>query len=604
MSEDNQVGGGNASMSSLNNGETESSTMDLDTALEESHVAINLFLNNHFNEAKKRMEPWADTSFYHALCRGTIMYIQAAMTFEPRHIESAVEAVKKSVDICNKHRKKHSKLKWTKIDYSIYTDVEAHAELCYAECLLQRALLMFIQDESLVNFVQGGLKIRSCYHSYKECRHMLEKRSWNNEKSRLQFESGVRLGIGTFNLMISMLPAKILKLLEFVGFSGNRELGLSELDKGREIDNTLRSPLCTTVLVGYHSIISYAIGTGDGDIDYSQRILKPCLEKYPNGAIFLFFEGRLQEIQSNTVDAIYKLEESINSQEEWKQFHHICYWELMWCYAFRMDWLMACRYAEILYKDSRWSKATYAYLKAAFLCMMPDPTAETILKLQKLFSEIPELKQRIAGKSIPFEKWAIHKSKFFLEKGNRLTIPGLELIYVWNGFNIIGQNPDLVAPMLAEIEKTLNVINKTRVMNSHYGDDFALIMLLKGMCLKYLGKPLQAEISFKDVLQSEKQIQSELYLVPFAMAELGIMCMEHDKLEEAKDYLLQAKNYKKTRQLQSRLHFRVHAAMNNIKARLKAKGDTSAAAALDISLDSEDLSDQGFGIDGDTVPSD
>ncbi|XP_077981156.1 tetratricopeptide repeat protein 39B-like isoform X2 [Glandiceps talaboti] len=581
-----------------------SPTMDLDTALEESQIVINLFLNNHFNEAKKRVQPWANSSFYHALCHGTIMYIQAAMTFESRHIENAVEAVKNSLDICNKHRKKVSRLKWSKTDYNTYSDIEVHAELCYAECLLQRALLLFIQDENLVNFVKGGLKIRACYNSYKECRHMIEKRTWIDDRSKKQFESGVRLGIGTFNLMISMLPTKILKLLEFVGFSGNRELGLSELEKGRQMENTLRSSLCTTVLLGYHSIISFAIGTGDGDIEYSNRILKPCLELFPNGAIFLFYAGRLHEIQANTVDAIYKLEESINSQAEWKQFHHICYWELMWCYAFRMDWLMACRYAEILYKESRWSKATYAYLKAAFLCMIPDPTAETILRLQKMFSEIPDLKQRIAGKSIPFEKWAIHKAKFFLEKGNRLTIPGLELIYVWNGFNIIGQNKDLMAPILAEIEKTLNVVNKTKVMNSHYGDDFALIMLLKGMCLKYLDKGLQAEISFKDVLQCEKQIQSEMYLVPFAMAELGILYMEQDKLEDAKDYLLQAKNYKKTRQLQSRLHFRIHAAMTSIKLKLKTKGDTAAAAALDISIDSDDLSDQGFGIDADSVPSD
>lgn len=51
---------------------------------------------------------------------------------------------------------------------------------------------------------------------------MLIKRQWENESSMLHFESGVKMGIGTFNLMISMLPAKIIKLLEFIGFSGNK----------------------------------------------------------------------------------------------------------------------------------------------------------------------------------------------------------------------------------------------------------------------------------------------------------------------------------------------------------------------------------------------
>ena len=42
-----------------------------------------------------------------------------------------------------------------------------HAELCYAECLIQRALLTFVQDENLISFVKGSLKIRACYQSYK-----------------------------------------------------------------------------------------------------------------------------------------------------------------------------------------------------------------------------------------------------------------------------------------------------------------------------------------------------------------------------------------------------------------------------------------------------
>jgi hypothetical protein len=44
---------------------------------------------------------------------------------------------------------------------------EIHAELCYAECLLIRALLTFVQDENLISFVKGGLKIRECYKVYK-----------------------------------------------------------------------------------------------------------------------------------------------------------------------------------------------------------------------------------------------------------------------------------------------------------------------------------------------------------------------------------------------------------------------------------------------------
>jgi hypothetical protein len=53
------------------------------------------------------------------------------------------------------------------LHFSCSISEEIHAELCYAECLLERALLTFLQDENLISFVKGGLKIRQCYHSYK-----------------------------------------------------------------------------------------------------------------------------------------------------------------------------------------------------------------------------------------------------------------------------------------------------------------------------------------------------------------------------------------------------------------------------------------------------
>ena len=50
----------------------------------------------------------------------------------------------------------------------------------------------------------------------------MQERKWENEQHRKDFESGVRMGVGSFNLMISLLPARIMKLLEWIGFGGNK----------------------------------------------------------------------------------------------------------------------------------------------------------------------------------------------------------------------------------------------------------------------------------------------------------------------------------------------------------------------------------------------
>lgn len=58
--------------------------------------------------------------------------------------------------------------------------------------------------------------------SFRECQEILANKDWSKTTTKKHFESGVKMGIGTFNLMISLLPSKIIKLLEFIGFSGNK----------------------------------------------------------------------------------------------------------------------------------------------------------------------------------------------------------------------------------------------------------------------------------------------------------------------------------------------------------------------------------------------
>jgi Protein of unknown function (DUF3808) len=78
---------------------------------------------------------------------------------------------------------------------------EVHAELCYAEALLLKSVLTFIEDETLVSFIRAGIKIRSCFNSYRECKYILGHRTWTDECHKVHFESGVRMGVGAFNLV-------------------------------------------------------------------------------------------------------------------------------------------------------------------------------------------------------------------------------------------------------------------------------------------------------------------------------------------------------------------------------------------------------------------
>ena len=61
-------------------------------------------------------------------------------------------------------------------------------------------------------------------YAFSECQKLLKTKIWLNRNPQVkdQFESGTHLGVGTFNLLLSVLPARVLRLLEIVGFSGDK----------------------------------------------------------------------------------------------------------------------------------------------------------------------------------------------------------------------------------------------------------------------------------------------------------------------------------------------------------------------------------------------
>lgn len=547
-----------------------STKMDLKNGLEECEVALKLFLNNKFKDALELLQPWAKDSMYHALGYSTIVVLQAIMTFEQQDIQNGISAMRDALQTCQKYRKKSTVVEsfsslLSRGSLEQMTEEEMHAEICYAECLLQKAALTFVQDENMINFIKGGLKIRTSYHIYKECLSILHILQKNKVEQQFfhEFEGGVKLGIGAFNLMLSLLPARIIRLLEFIGFSGNRELGLLQLQEGAS-GRSMRSPLCCLTILSFHTYISLILGTGEVNLVEAENLLAPFLKQFPNGSLMLFYHARIELLKGNVEEAQEIFRKCISVQEEWKQFHHLCYWELMWINIFQQNWMKAYYYSDLLCKESKWSKATYVYLKAAILSMLSEEEVEaTKENVVTLFRQVDSLKQRIAGKSIPTEKFAVRKSRRYsasLPAPVKLVLPALEMMYIWNGFPIVSKREDLSENLLLTIEKAETTLQNQNC-SDYLVDDECLLKLLKGCCLKNLQRPLQAELCFSHVIQSEKLLKFDHYLVPFTLFELAFLYKSQGDIDKALKALETARNNYKDYSMESRLHFRIQAAL-------------------------------------------
>ncbi|XP_075758490.1 tetratricopeptide repeat protein 39A-like isoform X2 [Pelodiscus sinensis] len=547
----------------------------LEAALAECMEALNSFLCNRFSESLEKLQPRAKESMYHALVYATILEMRAMMTFEHEDIIQAGQTMKEAQEICQRFRRKSSvagSLSSLVGKADSFTEEELHAEVCYAECLLQRAALTFLQDENMVNFIKGGIKVRSSYLIYRELSSFVQSSHCRAGAAHVHLEGGVALGIGAFNLTLSLFPPRILKLLEFAGFSGDKEYGLQQLREGATTPN-LRALLCTMLLLCYYTFLTFLLGIGEDDFTEAESLLRPYLSRYPTSAIFLFFAGRIEEIKGNISEAIGRFEAGCASQQAWKQFHHMCYWELMWCFAYKGVWKMAYFYADLLSKENRWSKAMYVYMKAAFLSMLPPQEPRPFGESEvELFRQVSSFKQKIAGKSPPTEKFAIRKARRY--RGSNpvpLPVPALEMMYMWNGFSVLGKQPELLEGTLETLTQAEKKLQESPA-SEFQADDQALLLLLRGLCMKHLRRPAEAEACFSAVQGSEKRIRCDHYLVPNALLELSLLHLAQGRSEEAVGLLRRARNNYKNYSMESRTLFRIHAALSRLKADQEENG--------------------------------
>lgn len=543
---------------------------DLKTSLSECMEALDMFLNNNFQEALSYLQAKSKESMYHALTYATMLEMQAMMTFDPQDIVNAGNTMKEAQAVCQRFRKRstvadsfNNLVHGQSLDQ--FSEEEIHAEVCYAECLLLRAALTFLQDENMVSFIKGGIKVRNSYQTYKELDNLQKCANYLKGASHCHFEGGVKLGVGAFNLTLSMLPTRILRLLEFVGFSGNKDYGLMQLQEGAA-DHSFRALLCTLLLLCYHTFLSFVLGTGKGNVEEAENLLHPYLKRYPKGSIFLFFAGRIEEIKGNINVAIQRFEECCEAQQTWKQFHHMCYWQLMWCFTYKQQWKMAYFYADLLSKESSWSKATYMYMKAAYLSMFASNDSKPFGEDEvQLFRQVPSLKVKIAGKSLPTEKFAIRKSRRYQAQIHTpLPVPPLEMMYIWNGYAVIGKQRDLTENMLETLNQSEEALEGAAA-SEFLVDDQCLVKLLKGLCLKYLDRIDEAEECFKYISVNEKRIKYDEYLVPNALLELALLYLQLDRREDAVKLLESAKHNYKNYSMESRTHFRIQDALLQAK---------------------------------------
>uniref|UniRef100_A0A6G1SNJ8 Tetratricopeptide repeat protein 39A n=1 Tax=Aceria tosichella TaxID=561515 RepID=A0A6G1SNJ8_9ACAR len=612
----------------------EAERAELKFRLEETREILRLALSNQFVKAIDLCADRAKNELYAGLAHATLSFLRAALTIEQADLKAAIDSINQSFEVSQSKRRPVSTASMVmrllyKPNYNSYTDDEIHAELVNAESMLLLSLISFLADQSVLCLVRGAFRIRACYQRYKECHYILENRTeWASDEARRHFESGVRMGLGIFNLLMSYLPRRVLKFLEYVGFSGSRSVGVSELDRSISLDDGLRSVFSALVILTYHSYVENLFGLGHYDRSKVEHLNETFLGHYPDSAFFLLFLGRYHQMQGNLMEAISSFERCCQVQQDWKQFHSICHWEIMWCYASQMDWPKAAHYANMLRQHSKWSPSSYQYQYGTFLYaqLIEDERAGLIEResseflrrqeeIVEIIQKVPSLRIRYAGKTIPADKFAITRSEKFCRQNGRLSLPALEFLYIWNIFCTLKNSPKQVGALLERIDSEIEFIQKQQAAGTRDGDladsepsassngcqaetvpetatpvasstsesqgdrniimdsveaecwtdDLCLMHLLRGMCLKQLDRYQEAEEAFMEIMIREQDICIDKFLAPHAAMELATLNLHLKQYECSRQWIKTARHNYTGYLMETIVHFRLHAASRVIR---------------------------------------
>ncbi|KAJ7094900.1 hypothetical protein C8R43DRAFT_907997 [Mycena crocata] len=574
--------------------------------------ALDLFLSSKMHESEDYMNA-SDAKkerLYFATGYGLIQCVKGLMSYADEDLLAAIAHTKQGVLIASQHRKRAPYLASRLAGLVVsavssggsasvgvgfirsMTPVERHAELVYAESLFEKALLGIVYSGDWLAFVKEALNMRTIITIYRslykyilavDAEYAAEqgaagKGGGESPALDAHFRSGVYLGAGMSTLILSLLPARLLNIIELFGYRADRTEGLEVLGRAggwNAVDGALPGPtvstaqegvrraICDMALLIFHLVLSSF--TFDGvDVQMAARIVEWNLKRYPEGVFFLFGAGRLALARSQPTQAIAYYTHAMAVQAQYRNLWHISWWEMAIAHLALGDERASLACWRDLEREATWSKAIYSYGMAVWKTneKKEEPKMEAKARhaeATRLMERVPGLRQKIAGKSIPLEKFVARKARKFLAQGGRLALPALEIGYV---FLAIAHAPRSVveARMLPSVRRVLAELGVApsgaatsetgagakkaqaeREKKDGYWDDYCLARFLEGVCLRYVAFPdpdavldpaevphvpqaeaaAGAKAAFDAVFEHGPKIELDHHLVYHAHYELG-----------------------------------------------------------------------------------
>lgn len=347
---------------------------------------VTMFFRNEFQQSEDFLSLGKDSIPVFAVSHGVITMLKALMTFDEHIKLQAMARLNHAEALSYKLAgyssffagigKKLSSVFSRKTESLSKEQVEARISI--AEAQFAKSLLCFL-DESVSGFVRGSMGMRRAWQSYNQC----SKGITENPALLLTASDtdGVSFGLGVFNLVLGILPPRVLRIVKLLGFGGDRDEGLKQLHMCMEAAG-VRSVLAVVALLAYHVLVPSFFSLPQAmtyHIHQAEAIIQKSIVEYPGSAFLTFLQGRHERLKQNLPASFESLTRSLGvvrngSGADWVQFADLCSYELAWTLAQMRRWDEAADAFYSLFETNNWSKCFYIYACAVCRLMAGSPS--------------------------------------------------------------------------------------------------------------------------------------------------------------------------------------------------------------------------------------
>jgi tetratricopeptide (TPR) repeat protein len=389
---------------------------------------IYLFFTNQLDKATQLLAKSSSRDSSKALLYAMISFLNGLSSFSESVLEEAITRI------------------WTAEAIAKADKTSMQSKVVRAEAYFLGSIIQLVQE----SYLKAAWNIRTSWNLYDSARKELE--SDYDGPDREQLLASIDFGIGMFNLIISLLPPGVLSVVEWIGFSGKRDLALELLTRSFE-SKTVRSPFSALFLLVYYVNLSDQVG------DYDERYMtaaKGLLDwadkEFPNSIMFSSLACRYHRCQGELDAAIEVAEKATKISEDLPGIQLLFLYNAGWCGFLKLDHQSLIDYFLKIFEGSNASSntrtnfaATYAYMIGLCYAMLGDKQ-----NAEKHFQQVPDFQK---AKLRPFDNYTRRKAGKLLDGRTQYFLDCCESVAHFGAFaQMNSELLQLYAKKLEEID--------------------------------------------------------------------------------------------------------------------------------------------------------